>query len=122
MLYYCKGTKGAYHGGIPALSGKIEKAEKKFQDVKKVGDDKKIREAEKVLRSLEGELKYANQWIKDATPSDVKVNYMEFELEDQFRCNGSNNYIDWLPVKNGEALLCVSENMENLEGNMCHKT
>ena len=27
-----------------------------------------------------------------------------------------NNYIDWLPVKDGEALLCVSENMENLEG------
>lgn len=27
-----------------------------------------------------------------------------------------NNYIDWLPVENGEALLCVSENMENLEG------
>ena len=27
-----------------------------------------------------------------------------------------NNYIDWLPVKNGEALLCVSENMGNLEG------
>ena len=27
-----------------------------------------------------------------------------------------NNYIDWLPVKNGEALLCVSENMDNLEG------
>ena len=27
-----------------------------------------------------------------------------------------NNYIDWLPVEEGEALLCVSENMENLEG------
>ena len=27
-----------------------------------------------------------------------------------------NNYIDWLPVKDGEALLCVSENMDNLEG------
>lgn len=27
-----------------------------------------------------------------------------------------NNYIDWLPLKKGEALLCVSENMENLEG------
>lgn len=27
-----------------------------------------------------------------------------------------NNYIDWLPVKNGEAVLCVSENAENLEG------
>ena len=27
-----------------------------------------------------------------------------------------NNYIDWLPVKNGEAVLCVSEKMDNLEG------
>ena len=27
-----------------------------------------------------------------------------------------NNYIDWLPVKNGEALLCVSEDLKNLEG------
>ena len=27
-----------------------------------------------------------------------------------------NNYIDWLPVKNGEALLCVSENLDNLVG------
>ena len=27
-----------------------------------------------------------------------------------------NNYIDWLPVKNGEAVLCVSKNVDNLEG------
>ena len=27
-----------------------------------------------------------------------------------------NNYIDWLPVKNGEAVLCVSEKLDNLEG------
>ncbi len=27
-----------------------------------------------------------------------------------------HNYIDWLPVKNGEAVLCVSEKLENLEG------
>lgn len=27
-----------------------------------------------------------------------------------------NNYIDWLPVKNGEALLCVSEKLDNLDG------
>lgn len=27
-----------------------------------------------------------------------------------------NNYVDWLPLKKGEALLCVSENMDNLEG------
>ena len=36
------------------------------------------------------------EWISDATPSRVKVNYMEFELVDQFRCNGSNNYVDWI--------------------------
>ena len=27
-----------------------------------------------------------------------------------------NNYVDWLPVKNGEAVLCVSENADNLKG------
>ena len=27
-----------------------------------------------------------------------------------------NNYMDWLPVKKGEALLCVEEQLENLEG------
>ena len=27
-----------------------------------------------------------------------------------------NNYINWLPVKNGEAVLCVSEKLDNLEG------
>ena len=27
-----------------------------------------------------------------------------------------DNYIDWLPVKKGEALLCVEEQLENLEG------
>ena len=27
-----------------------------------------------------------------------------------------NNYMDWLPVKNGEALLCVSEKLDNLDG------
>lgn len=27
-----------------------------------------------------------------------------------------NNYIDWLPVKQTEALLCVNETMDNLEG------
>ena len=27
-----------------------------------------------------------------------------------------NNYIDWLPAKNGEAVLCVSEKLDNLEG------
>ena len=60
------------------------------------GNDRKINDTGKKLRSLKGELEYAEEWIKDATPSKVKINFMEFELEDQFRCNGSNNYIDWV--------------------------
>ena len=27
-----------------------------------------------------------------------------------------NNYMDWLPVKKGEALLCVEEQLKKLEG------
>jgi hypothetical protein len=30
-----------------------------------------------------------------------------------------NNYIDWLPVKKEEALLCVSENLDNLDNFKC---
>ena len=60
------------------------------------GNDKIINAAERKLRSLKGELEFAREWIKDATPSKIKINYMEFELVDQFRCNGSNNYIDWI--------------------------
>ena len=93
---YCKGDKGAYHGGIPSLPAKIEKARTKYEKSKETGNDKKISEAEKKLRSLEGELMYAMDWINDATPSEVTINILEFELEDQFRCNGSNNYIDWV--------------------------
>ena len=94
---YLEGKKGAYHGGIPQITKKIEKAEKNYQKALESGDEKKINDAWKKLRSLKGELEFAMEWIKDATPSkNVEVNYLEFELEDQFRCNGSNNYIDWL--------------------------
>lgn len=93
---YLHGYKGAYHGGIPSLPKKIQTAEKNYQKALATGDDNKINDAEKKLRSLKGEFEFAMEWINDATPSNVKVNFMEFELEDQFRCNGSNNYIDWV--------------------------
>jgi hypothetical protein len=93
---YLHGYKGAYHGGIPKIKKDVERAEKNYQKALASDNDKKINDAEKKLRSLKGELEFALEWIKDATPSKVKVNYMEFELEDQFRCNGSNNYIDWV--------------------------
>ena len=93
---YRNGAKGAYHGGLPKVKRDIQRAKEKYQQALNTGNEKKINDAEKKLRSLEGELKYALDWIEDATPSDVKINFMEFELEDQFRCNGSNNYIDWI--------------------------
>ena len=93
---YLHGHKGAYHGGIPKIIKDVEKAKKNYQEALASGNDRKINDMGKKLRSLKGELEYAEEWIKDATPSKVKINFMEFELEDQFRCNGSNNYIDWV--------------------------
>lgn len=93
---YLNGGKGAYHGGIPTLKKALKRTEINYQKALVSGDDRKINDIEKKLRSLKGELEFAMEWIKDATPSRVKVNYMEFELVDQFRCNGSNNYVDWI--------------------------
>ena len=93
---YLNGAKGAYHGGIPKVERKLEKAEENYQKVLDSGNPEEIRDAEKKIRSLKGELEYGPEWVKDATPSNVKVNVIEFELKDQFRCNGSNNYIDWV--------------------------
>lgn len=93
---YSTGAEGAYHGGIPKVEEAVSRAEANYQKALTSGDEKKIHEWEKKLRSARGELEYANEWVKDATPSHVKINYLEFTLEDQFRCNGSNNYLDWL--------------------------
>ena len=93
---YLTGAEGAYHGGIPKVEEAVRRAEANYQKALTSGDEKKIHEWEKKLRSARGELEYANEWISDATPSHVKINYLEFTLEDQFRCNGSNNYLDWL--------------------------
>lgn len=93
---YLNGAKGAYHGGIPEVKRTLEKAKENYQKALASGNEKEIRDAEKKIRSIEGELKYGRKWVEDATPSKVKVNVIEFELKDQFRCNGSNNYIDWV--------------------------
>jgi hypothetical protein len=42
----------------------------------------------------------------------TRVNEVNIMVETHLK----HNYIDWLPVKNGEALLCVSEDMKNLDG------
>lgn len=75
---------------------KIENAEKLLKKALLSDDEKKISKAENKLHSLTGDYEWGKAWLEAAQPSDMKVNVIEIELEDQFRCNGSNNYIDWL--------------------------
>lgn len=97
---YVNGTPqkrgNGFTAGYPSLPSKIFSVEKNLEKYRSVNNEEKINDYEKKLRSLKGELEFGLDWVKDATPSNVKVNYIEFELEDQFRCNGSNNYIDWI--------------------------
>ena len=75
---------------------RIENAENSLKRAEESGDEKKIDERSRRLESLKGDYAWAPKWLEAATPSDLRVNIIEIELEDQFRCNGSNNYIDWL--------------------------
>ena len=93
---YLTGAEGAYHGGLPNVKSDLIKAEANYQKALETGNQNSINNAKKKLKSLKGELEFGPEWVKDATPSKVKINYIEFELKDQFRCNGSNNYIDWV--------------------------
>lgn len=79
------------------IEDKIDKSKQKLDELKQSGASKeKIKEAEKKLKSLQGEKEYGPKWLKDVNPTDLKVNVLEFELKDQFRCNGSDNYLDWI--------------------------
>lgn len=97
---YVDGTPKArgkgFKAGYPSLPERIANTQKKLEAAISIGDEEKIKDLKKKISSLEGELKYGLEWVKDATPSNVKINYIPFVLEDQFRCNGSNNYIDWI--------------------------
>lgn len=79
------------------LPKKIESAEKTLKNALESGDKEKIRKAQNALNSCRGEYDYGLKWIDDINDvTDVKVNVIELELTDQFRCNGSNNYINWV--------------------------
>lgn len=75
---------------------RIENAENSLKRAEESGDEVKIGERSRRLESLKDDYAWAPKWLEAATPSDLRVNIIEIELEDQFRCNGSNNYIDWL--------------------------
>lgn len=87
---------GGFSEGYPRLEEAIKCAKIKLDEVLQNDDEKSISKAKNKLRSLEGELEFGLEWVKDATPKIKDVEVLEFELTDQFRCNGSNNYIDWL--------------------------
>lgn len=81
------------YNALPML---IKKQKEKVEKMHVDGDSDKLRIAQKKLNSLEKELEYGLDWVKTANPKIEKVNIKVIELKDQFRCNGSNNYIDWI--------------------------
>lgn len=78
------------------IDKKIEQKEAALQRAINNGDDEKIRKAQNALNSALREKECGEKWVKDAQPKISKVNILEFELPDQFRCNGSDNYLDWI--------------------------
>ncbi len=82
----------------------IEKASQKYEN-------KKTKSAADALKKLQKVKEYGQKWLEDVNPTNLKVNVLEFELKDQFRCNGSDNYLDWIDSvfgygdRNGEAKL-----------------
>ena len=71
------------------IDKEIEKASQKYEDTK-------TKSAKDKLKQLQKEKEYGKRWLEDVTPTNLKVNILEYELKDQFRCNGSDNYLDWI--------------------------
>ena len=78
------------------LDQKIEKTENELRMAQNNKNEKKSHLLEKSLKGLKNKKQFGLDWVKNATPHITKVNVIEIELKDQFRCNGSNNYIDWI--------------------------
>ena len=81
---------------LKSLLKDVDKKMATLQSAIKKGDEEKIRNAENALNSARENMKLGEKKVKDAQPKISKVNILEFELPDQFRCNGSNNYLDWI--------------------------
>lgn len=77
----------------------LSKREKLLSDRDKLSPE----EFQKTLTGLEKQIRDCNNQIsKEPNLADVrstfagKVRVIEYELKSQFRCNGSDNYLDWL--------------------------
>jgi DUF2075 family protein len=70
---------------------------KKESKLRELGRSPKwIEDREKELERIKVRKQYGPQWLKDVVPTDCDISIEQFELTDQFRCNGSNNYLDWI--------------------------
>lgn len=74
---------------VNKLKTKLEKLEKTLKTAKQqdIETENICKEIEDINAILKRPLVY---------PKIEKVNILEFELKDQFRCNGSNNYLQWI--------------------------
>lgn len=74
------------------IENKLKNEEIRLEaDLKKGASEKTIRAREKKIRNL---YKRKNLHIVEPNVKEVKV--IELELKDQFRCNGSNNFLNWV--------------------------
>lgn len=77
---------------IPLLEKSVHSEEIKLEaNLNKGASEKVINACEKKIRSLNKRLN-----LQIVEPKVQKVNVIELELKDQFRCNGSNNFLGWV--------------------------
>lgn len=90
--------------GLPKRIKIVDAKDKELAYAESVGNESEI---EKILSakpylSAKGDLEERDgkpvyqHWLDAVCPTVNKISIIEIELEDQFRCNGSNNYLDWV--------------------------
>ena len=84
---------------LKTLPEKIDNARKNLEEAITSQNERIIIKRERDLRNLEGKQKWIPQWIKNVESNlnkDTTIEVFEYELKDQFRCNGSDNYLEWV--------------------------
>lgn len=75
------------------LPKKLSDAKKDLEKIQNTGEESEIAKKKKVVKKFE---EYAPNWPDITKPTIKDVNVVVYDLKDQFRCNGSNNYLDWI--------------------------
>jgi len=75
----------------PKAQKQLERERLKLKNAQLSNNDVEIAKISKRIRALERLIN-----TRSVEPTIATVNVLEFELKSQFRCNGSNNYLDWI--------------------------